>query len=149
MRMLCEWQIRSATFKPNWSWSVPLPPSRCLKLFLSRSPNSEIPSSKCCGFKFQNIYTAPSLDLHQTASDTDRVATKQDRKEVRLFKELMEKHATSTNTALGVFNTLTAKSVQTDLGHILDDSRLHPRNKMFRLAQFFKDIAPPNVAIAE
>ena len=50
---------------------------------------------------------APSLDLLRLAPDTERVATEQDRKEVRFFKELMEKHATAANTALGVFNTLT------------------------------------------
>jgi hypothetical protein len=61
----------------------------------------------------------------------------------------MEKHATAANTALGVFNTLTTKSVQTDLSHILDDSRIHPRNKAFRLERIFKEITPPNVAIAE
>ena len=77
------------------------------------------------------------------------MATKQDRREVRFFKELMEKHATAANTALGVFNTLTTKSVQTDLSHILDDSRIHPRNKVFQLEKFFKEITPPNVAIAE
>ena len=92
---------------------------------------------------------APSLDLLRLAPDTERVATEQDRKEVRFFKELMEKHATAANTALGVFNTLTTKSVQTDLSHILDDSRIHPRNKVFQLETFFKEITPPNVAIAE
>jgi len=61
----------------------------------------------------------------------------------------MEKHATAANTALGVFNALTTKSVQTDLNHILDDSLIHPRNKVFQLEQFFKAITPPNVAIAE
>ena len=83
------------------------------------------------------------------APEIDRVATESDRKDVRFFKELMEKHATSANTALGVFNTFTTKSVQTDLGHILDDPRLHPRNKVFQLEKFFKDITPPTVAIAE
>jgi hypothetical protein len=92
---------------------------------------------------------APSLDLLRLAPDTERVATEQDRKEVRFFKELMEKHATEANTALGVFNALTTKSVQTDLSHILDDSLIHPRNKVFRLEQIFKAITPPNVAIAE
>ena len=38
-----------------------------------------------------------SLDLLRLAPDTERVATEQDRKEVR--KELMEKHATAANTA--------------------------------------------------
>ena len=70
----------------------------------------------------------PSLDLLRLAPDNLRVATDQDRKDLRFFKELMEKHATSANTALGVFNTLTTKSVQTDLSHILDDPRIHPRN---------------------
>ena len=93
--------------------------------------------------------TEPSLDLLRLAPETDRVATEQDRKEVRFFKELMEKQATSANTALGVFNTLTTKSVQTDLSHILDDSRIHPRHKVFQLQKFFADITPPNVAIAE
>ncbi len=93
--------------------------------------------------------TAPSLDLLRLAPDAERVATEQDRKEFRFFKELMERHATAANTALGVFNTLTTKCVQTDLSHILDDSRIHPRNKVFQLAQFFKEITPPNVAIAE
>jgi hypothetical protein len=91
----------------------------------------------------------PSLDLLRLAPENLRVATDQDRKDLRFFKEIMEKHATSANTALGVFNTLTTKSVQTDLSHILDDSRIHPRNKVFQLAKFFKDITPPNVAIAE
>ena len=66
--------------------------------------------------------TEPSLDLLRIAPDNLRVATEQDRKEVRFFKELMEKHATSANTALEVFNTLTTKSVQTDLNHIFDVS---------------------------
>jgi hypothetical protein len=39
--------------------------------------------------------------------------------------------------------------VQTDLGHILDDPRIHPRNKVFQLQKFFQEITPPNVAIAE
>jgi hypothetical protein len=91
----------------------------------------------------------PSLDLLRLAPETERVATEQDRKDVRFFKELMEKHATSANTALGVFNTLTTKSVQTDLGHILDDPRIHTRTKVFQLQKFFHDITPPNVAIAE
>ena len=93
--------------------------------------------------------TEPSLDLLRLAPETERVATDHDRKEVRFFKELMEKHATFANTALGIFNTFTTKSVQTDLSHILDDPRIHPRNKVFQLQQFFKDITPPNVAIAE
>ena len=91
----------------------------------------------------------PSLDLLRLAPEDQRVATEQDRKEVRFFKEVMEKHATSANTALGVFNTLTTKSVQTDLSHILDDPHLHPRHKVFQLEKFFRDITPPNVAIAE
>ena len=53
--------------------------------------------------------TEPSLDLLRLAPETERVATEQDRKEVRFFKELMEKQATSANTALGVFSTLTKK----------------------------------------
>ena len=93
--------------------------------------------------------TEPSLDLLRLAPEIERVATEHDRKEVRFFKDLMEKHATSANTALGIFNTLTTKSVQTDLSHILDDPRIHPRNKVFQLQKFFKDITPPNVAIAE
>ncbi len=39
--------------------------------------------------------------------------------------------------------------MQTDLSHILDDSRIHPRHKVFQLQKFFMDITPPNVAIAE
>jgi hypothetical protein len=78
-----------------------------------------------------------------------RVATDQDREDVRHLKEVMEKHATSANTALGIFNVMTTKSVQTDLSHILDDSRIHPRHKVFQLQKFFMDITPPNVAIAE
>jgi len=31
----------------------------------------------------------------------------------------------------------------------LDDSRIHPRHKVFQLQKFFMDITPPNVAIAE
>ena len=93
--------------------------------------------------------SAPSLDLLRLAPDAQRVSTEQDRKDIRFFKELMDKHATSANTALGVFNSLTTKSVQTDLSHILDDSRIHPRVKMFQLERFFKAITPPNVAIAE
>jgi len=92
--------------------------------------------------------TEPSLDLLRLAPEAERVATEQDRKEVRLFREHMERHATAANTALGVFNMMTTKSVQTDLSHILDDSRLHPRNKVFQLDKFFKEITPPNVAIA-
>jgi hypothetical protein len=61
----------------------------------------------------------------------------------------MEKHATAANTALGIFNSMTSKSVQTDLGHILDDAKLHPRNKVFQLATFFTAITVPNVAIGE
>ena len=87
--------------------------------------------------------TEPSLDLLRIAPDNLRVATEQDRKEVRFFKELMEKHATSANTALGVFNMLTTKSVQTDLSNILDDPRIHLRNKVFQLEKFFKEITPP------
>ncbi len=93
--------------------------------------------------------TEPSLDLLRLAPEAERVATEQDRKEVRLFREHMERHATAANTALGVFNMMTTKSVQTDLSHILDDPRLHPRNKVFQLDKFFKEITPPNVAIAE
>ena len=63
----------------------------------------------------------PSLDLLRLAPEIERTATEQDRKEVRLFKEVMEEHATSANTALGIFNAMTSKSVQTDLSHILDD----------------------------
>ena len=81
--------------------------------------------------------TASSLDLLRLAPETERVATDHDRKEVRHFKELMEKHATSANTALGIFNAMTTKSVQTDLSHILDDDKIHPRNKVFQLAIFF------------
>ena len=81
--------------------------------------------------------TEPSLDLLRLAPDNLRVSNEQDRKDVRFFKELMEKHATSANTALGVFNVLTTKSVQTDLSHILDDPRIHPRNKVFQLEKFF------------
>jgi hypothetical protein len=81
---------------------------------------------------------APSLDLLRLAPEADRAATEQDRKEVRFFKEIMEKHATAANTALGVFNMLTTKSVQTDLSHILDDSHLHPRVKVFQLAKFLQ-----------
>ena len=44
--------------------------------------------------------TAPSLDLLRLAPENQRVATDHDRKEVRHFKELMEKHATAANTAL-------------------------------------------------
>ena len=91
----------------------------------------------------------PSLDLLRLAPEAKRATTEQDRKEVRLFKEVMEKHATSANTALGIFNTMTSKSVQTDLSHILDDDQLHPRHKVFQLAQFFIAITPPNVAIGE
>ena len=93
--------------------------------------------------------TAPSLDLLRLAPETDRVATDHDRKEVRHFKEVMEKHATSANTALGVFNAMTTKSVQTDLSHILDDDQIHPRNKVFQLAIFFEALTHPNVAIGE
>ena len=93
--------------------------------------------------------TAPSLDLLRLAPETDRVATDHDRKEVRHFKEVMEKHATSANTALGVFNAMTTKSVQTDLSHILDDDQIHPRNKVFQLAIFFEALTLPNVAIGE
>ena len=91
----------------------------------------------------------PSLDLLRLAPENVRVATEQDRKDVRHFKDVMEKHATSANTALGIFNAMTTKSVQTDLSHILDDDQLHPRNKVFQLALFFKAITPPNVAIGE
>jgi len=91
----------------------------------------------------------PSLDLLRLAPEADRTATELDRKEVRFFKEVMEKHATSANTALGIFNAMTSKSVQTDLSHILDDDNLHPRHKVFQLAQFFMAITPPNVAIGE
>ena len=58
--------------------------------------------------------TEPSLALLRLAPETDRVATESDRKDVRFFKELMEKPATSANTAPGIFNTLTTKSVQTE-----------------------------------
>jgi len=68
----------------------------------------------------------PDLDLLRLAPEVERVATELDRKEVRHFKELMEKHATSANTALGLFNSMTTKSVQTDLSHILDDDQIHP-----------------------
>ncbi len=47
--------------------------------------------------------SAPSLDLLRLAPESERVATDQDRKEVRLFKDVMEKHATAENTALGKF----------------------------------------------
>ena len=36
----------------------------------------------------------PSLDLLRLAPEADRTATELDRKEVRFFKEVMEKHAT-------------------------------------------------------
>ena len=91
----------------------------------------------------------PSLDLLRLAPEADRAATEQDRKDVRHFKETMEKHATSANTAVGIFNSMTSKSVQTDLSHILDDDSLHPRHKVFQLAAFFTAITPPNVAIGE
>ena len=81
--------------------------------------------------------TAPSLDLLRLAPENQRVATDHDRKEVRHFKELMEKHATAANTALGIFNAMTTKIVQTDLSHILDDEKIHPRNKVFQLAILF------------
>jgi hypothetical protein len=87
--------------------------------------------------------------LLRLAPEDERAATPQDHKEVRLFKEIMEKHATAANTALGIFNSMTSKSVQTDLGHILDDTKLHPRNKVFQLATFFTAITVPNVAIGE
>ena len=93
--------------------------------------------------------SAPSLDLLRLAPETERVATDHDRKEVRHFKELMEKHATSANTALGIFNAMTTKSVQTDLSHILDDDKIHPRNKVFQLALCFEALTHPNVAIGE
>jgi len=91
----------------------------------------------------------PSLDLLRLAPETQRVATDHDRKEVRHFKELMEKHSTAANTALGIFNAMTTKSVQTDLSHILDDDKIHPRLKVFQLAIFFEALTPPNVAIGE
>ena len=91
----------------------------------------------------------PTLDLLRLAPEADRAATEQDRKDVRHFKETMEKHATSANTAVGIFNSMTSKSVQTDLSHILDDDSLHPRHKVFQLAAFFTAITPPNVAIGE
>ena len=56
----------------------------------------------------------PSLELLRLAPDIERVATDHDRKEVRHFKETMEKQATAANTALGLFNSMTTKSVQTD-----------------------------------
>jgi hypothetical protein len=77
---------------------------------------------------------APTLDLLRLAPETERAATTQDLKDVRFFKDVMEKHSTSANTALGIFNAMTTKSVQTDLSHILDDEHLHPRNKVFQLA---------------
>jgi hypothetical protein len=92
---------------------------------------------------------APTLDLLRLAPETERAATIQDLKDVRFFKDVMEKHSTSANTALGIFNAMTTKSVQTDLSHILDDEHLHPRNKVFQLAAFFTAITPPNVAIGE
>jgi hypothetical protein len=91
----------------------------------------------------------PGLELLRLAPEVERAATLQDHKDVRLFKEIMEKHATTANTALGIFNAMTSKSVQTDLGHILDDDQLHPRLKVFQLATFFAAITPPNVAIGE
>ncbi len=93
--------------------------------------------------------TAPSLDLLRLAPEAQRVATDQDRKEVRLFKDVMEKHATAANTALGVFNAMTTKSVQTDLSHILDDDHLHPRHKVFQLAVFFEALTLYKMAIGE
>ncbi len=93
--------------------------------------------------------SAPSLDLLRLAPEAERVATDQNREEVRLFKDVMEKHATAANTALGVFNAMTTKSVQMDLSHILDDDRLHPRHKVFQLAVFFEALTLPNVAIGE
>ena len=91
----------------------------------------------------------PSLDLLRLAPETDRVATEHDRKEVRLYKEAMEKQATAANTAVGIFNSMTTKSVQTDLSHIIDNDALHPRHKVFQLQTFFQTITPPNVAIGE
>ena len=79
----------------------------------------------------------PTLDLLRLAPETERAATTQDLKDGRFFKEVMEKHSTAANTALHIFNSMTSKSVQTDLSHILNDDSLHPRNKVFQLAAFF------------
>jgi hypothetical protein len=91
----------------------------------------------------------PSLDLLRLAPENERAASDNNRKEVRFFKESMEKHATAANTALGIFNSMTTKSVQNDLSHIIDNDGCHPRHKVFQLAAFFQTITPPNVAIGE
>jgi len=99
-------------------------------------------------FSYQGSHQ-PGLRLLRLAPENKRAATPQDHKDVRLFKEIMEKYATAANTALGIFNAMTSKSVQTDLGHILDDDQLHPRIKIFQRTTFFTAITPPNVAIGE
>ena len=91
----------------------------------------------------------PSLDLLRLAPEDKRAASDLDRKEVRLFKEAMEKQATAANTAVGLFNAMTTKSVQTDLSYIIDNDAVHPRHKVFQLQEFFRTITPPNVAIGE
>jgi len=91
----------------------------------------------------------PSLELLRLVPEDERAASDHDRKEVRLFKETMEKQATAANTAVGLFNAMTTKSVQTDLSHIIDNDAVHPRHKVFQLQEFFRTITPPNVAIGE
>jgi hypothetical protein len=91
----------------------------------------------------------PSLELLRLAPKDERAASDHDRKEVRLFKETMEKQATAANTALGLLNAMTTKSVQIDLSHIINNDAVHPRHKVFQLQEFFRTITPPNVAIGE
>ena len=54
----------------------------------------------------------------------------------------MKKQATAANTAVGIFNSMTTKSAQTDLSYIIDNDALHPRHKVFQLQTFFKQLLP-------
>ena len=135
-------------FNPNWKEKAYRASSTFNSTFSPLTPRRPFVVSKTRLEQYETDYdayilgtgTAPSLDLLRLAPDTERAATEKDRKEVRFVKELMEKHATAAKTALGVFNMLTTKSVQTDLSHILDDSLIHPRNKVFQLEQFFRQL---------
>jgi hypothetical protein len=91
---------------------------------------------------------APDIDTLKIPPE-ELAASYSDRKAIKSYSDEMERQATSANQALGIFISFTTKSVQNDLGHILDDSVTHPRHKNFQLQQFFIRQTAPNVAIGE
>ena len=91
---------------------------------------------------------APDIDSLNIAPD-DLAATSTDRKAIKSYHDEMERQATSANQALGIFISFTTKSVPNDLAHILDESIIHPRHKLFQLRDFFTRQTAPNVAIGE